>query len=65
MVLENQEGKKASYAVVAVVCLQDNTHGRSLLPPWVRAVRTEEQGETLDATWSILGEIEGKGWMTY
>lgn len=48
-----------SYAVVAVLRMQDKTHRRRLLRPWVHTVGAKEQGEVFDATESILEEIPG------
>lgn len=40
-VAENHEGKEVLYAVVAVLRLQDSTHRRPWLLPWVKTAHRE------------------------
>jgi len=55
----NSEGKDVSYALIAVLRLQSSDLKRIVLLPWVRTIRTKEQGEVLGAMEEIIVEIEG------
>lgn len=53
----NYAGKAVSHVVVVVLRLQDTSHHRSLLLPWVKTLRTKAQGDPLKATEAIFDDI--------